>query len=310
MPMRSLAPIFLQANIWSQLLMMRKNARLAQSLLIIAPAALYLDTFLDYLLTHLLCHAEQPPCGKCAMCSKILTDNHPDVYQIKPETMGGTIKIEQIREMQMVAYQTPQLSEHKVVVIYPAEAMNQAAASALLKILEEPAPSTLFVLITTNADLLLPTIISRCQQLHVATHKLNPDLLRQGEAYAENAPRALLTAQRLDFLANLDALLMQRLTISDLAQKWSDQAPEEMLWFFSCVLSKLIQINVLPHASLEPEYQTCYIFKQSWHPVNLYEQLDNIYAILKLLHSHINLNTTLMWERIFIDFMQGSQVPC
>lgn len=310
MPTRNLLPILPEAAIWSQLTSMRKQSRIAQSLLVIAPAAMHLQAFLDRLLTQLLCLDEHAPCGICAMCLKVLADIHPDIYSIKPEAINGTIKIEQIRDMQMLAYQTPQISERQIVVIYPAEAMNQAAASALLKVLEEPSSSTIFILITANSALLLPTLVSRCQQIHVRSNLPDDDLLRQGEIYAENSTRALLSGQRLQLLESLESLLSRRLSVCDLAQQWSEHPIEDGLWFFSCVLMKLLHLRLLPNVVLEQEYQDYTLFKQSWHPVNLYDQLDNIYAILKQLHTNVNLNTNLVWERIFLDFVEGHTVPC
>ena len=288
MPTRNLESVFSNTVLWSQLTNMRKQSRVAQSLLIVAPEGLYLQAFLDRLLTHFLCTQEQAPCGSCSLCQKVLSDNHPDIYMLKPESMGGTIKIEQIRDMQKIASQTPHMSERQIVVIYPAEAMNQAAASALLKILEEPAPSTQFILIAAHADLLLPTIVSRCQIIQVDSHVSNDDILRQGETYPDTSVRALLSNQRFQLLDNLDALLRKHLSVSDVAEKWSEQPTEDMLWFFSCILIKLIHLNLLPNTILGPDYQAYTIFKQNWHPVNLYEQLDNIYAILKQLHRNIN----------------------
>lgn len=304
MPARNLVPVFSEAFIWTQLSTMRQQGRLAQSLLIVAPAAMSFEAFLDRILMHLLC-IHGTPCGTCSMCAKILADIHPDIYSIKPETPAGTIKIEQIRDMQMLAYQTPQIAERQIVVIHPAEAMNQAAASALLKILEEPSSSTVFVLLTANPSLLLSTIVSRCQQLQVQSSLVRDDLLRQGEKYAENSTRTLLSNQRLELLAGLEALLTKRLSVCNLAEQWSEYPIEDSLWFFSCVLMKLIHLNLLPNSRLEPEYQEYSFLKQNWYPVNLYDQLDNIYAILKQLHSSTNLNTNLVWERVLLDFMNA-----
>ena len=146
--------------------------RLAQSLLCTEPAA------------------GLQACGRCASCGWFEQSGHPNFYQIVPEAFSavtgesaekeesddksGTatkksasqqIGIEQIRKLNDFVYLTGHQSGFKIVLIYPAEAMNTAAANALLKKLEEPPPDVLFILVTHQAQHLLPTIRSRCQQL-------------------------------------------------------------------------------------------------------------------------------------------------
>lgn len=305
MSTRDLTPILPEAQIWSQLALMRSQSRLAQSLLVVVPPAMHLAPFLDRMLTQILCLDTQAPCGTCRMCLKILSDNHPDLYRVQPENSTGAIKIEQIRDLQVAAYQTPQLTEHKIMVIYPAEAMNQAAASALLKVLEEPAESTMFILVATNPSLLLPTIVSRCQQLHVQQDTQSTDPLALGKTYPETSPRGILYAQRFQILEGLDALLAKRLSACDLAEQWSDYPIQDMLWFVSSVITKLLHLRLLPNAKLDEDYQGIAMLTHSWCPEFLYAQLDSIYTIMGQLHRNINLNTALVWERICLDFLEA-----
>lgn len=306
MSMRNLTPILPGAQIWSQLTLMRSQSRLAQALLVVVPPALHLALFLDRMLTHILCLNTPAPCGTCRMCLKILNDSHPDIHRVQPENSTGAIKIEQIRDLQVAAYQTPQLTERKIIVIYPAEAMNQAAASALLKVLEEPAESTMFILVATNPSLLLPTIVSRCQQLQVQQDTQATDPLALGKAYPETSPRGILYAQRFQILAGLDALLAKRLSPCDLAEQWSDYPIQDMLWFIASVITKLLYLSLLTHVELDKEYLGIPLLTKSWRPEALYAQLDSIYTILSQLHRNINLNTTLVWERICLDFLEAT----
>ena len=128
-------------------------------------------------------------CGQCASCGWFEQGGHPNFYQIVPEALSAVagesagkeesdeksgaatkkspsqqIGIEQIRKLNDFVYLTGHQSGFKIVLIYPAEAMNTAAANALLKKLEEPPPEVLFILVTHQAQHLLPTIRSRCQQ--------------------------------------------------------------------------------------------------------------------------------------------------
>ncbi|MBI4125206.1 MAG: DNA polymerase III subunit delta' [Deltaproteobacteria bacterium] len=103
------------------------------------------------------------PCEDCLACQKIEKNIHPDCLLIEPE--GKAIKIDTLREMKQKACLHPLEGRSKVFLIDPAEAMTTAGANALLKILEEPPAETFFILITSKASLLLPTIRSRCRRL-------------------------------------------------------------------------------------------------------------------------------------------------
>ena len=92
---------------------------------------------------------------------------HPDLRWVLPEGKGEQIRIDTIRALAEFASQTPQIARCKVAVLAPADALNEHAANALLKTLEEPAGSTYLLLVTEAAADLLPTIRSRCQRLDV-----------------------------------------------------------------------------------------------------------------------------------------------
>lgn len=100
-------------------------------------------------------------CGICRNCIKMDHDNHPDYMVIKPD--GNTIKNSQIQLFQEFAMLKPYSSEYKIVVIKNADKMNASSQNRLLKILEEPPAHVIILMITTNREILLPTVISRCQ---------------------------------------------------------------------------------------------------------------------------------------------------
>lgn len=99
-------------------------------------------------------------CGRCPSCVKLANESHPDLMWVQPD--GATIRIAQAREIASATRYRPNEGRWRVIVIEQCEKMGEAAANALLKTLEEPGGQTLFILITSFPNLLLPTIRSRC----------------------------------------------------------------------------------------------------------------------------------------------------
>jgi DNA polymerase III subunit delta' len=103
-------------------------------------------------------------CGTCAACTRIARGAHPDVIIVEPGD-NGTIRIEQVRDVIDRAGYRPFEGRRRVVIINEADAMAASPQNALLKVLEEPPPSSVFILVTARPDMLLPTVRSRCQHL-------------------------------------------------------------------------------------------------------------------------------------------------
>lgn len=124
---------------------------------------------LHFAKTFLCKSADKKPCGICESCRLMDIENnsfaHPDFYLLTAEEAGKDIKIEQVKEMAKQAAFAPVLSEHKVCIIDDAGQMTAEAANSLLKLLEEPPPGWLFILITQQAERLLPTVLSRVVRL-------------------------------------------------------------------------------------------------------------------------------------------------
>ncbi len=115
-----------------------------------------------------LCKTGSHPCGLCHSCNLLAADSHPDFHQVAPEKGSKMITVEQIRTINRFAQESSQLGGYRVITISPAEAMNESAANALLKTLEEPPVDCCFILSVHQVSSLLPTIVSRCRQLHIA----------------------------------------------------------------------------------------------------------------------------------------------
>jgi len=108
-------------------------------------------------------------CGQCRTCRRILADNHPDILHICPS--GNMIRIAVIRDLIQRLMMKPYEQGKRIVIIAGSHALNPEASNALLKILEEPPENTLLVLTARQTSDLLPTIISRCQQIRFSPLK-------------------------------------------------------------------------------------------------------------------------------------------
>ncbi|NIF69106.1 DNA polymerase III subunit delta' [Burkholderia sp. Ap-962] len=180
-----------QTEDWDRLQALR--AAWPHALLLHGQAGIGKLRFAQHLAQGFLCEAPLPkgePCGKCAACTWFEQGNHPDYRIVLPEALAGEapgaaadepkadadeggkktrtpskeIKIEQVRGLLDFVGVGSHRGGARVVVLYPAEALNVAAANALLKTLEEPPSGVLFLLVSARLDRLLPTIISRCRQ--------------------------------------------------------------------------------------------------------------------------------------------------
>jgi DNA polymerase III subunit delta' len=107
---------------------------------------------------------ERDACGECASCRRIARGIHPDVIVVEPGEMG-TIKIEQLRDVIDRSQYRPFEGRRRVVIIDEADAAGDDAQSALLKTLEEPPSASVFILVSSMPDALLPTVLSRCPRL-------------------------------------------------------------------------------------------------------------------------------------------------
>jgi DNA polymerase-3 subunit delta' len=134
---------------------------------------------------------ERDACGECASCRRIARGVHPDVIVVEPGETGA-IKIEQLRDVIDRAQYRPFEGRRRVVIINEADAAGADAQSALLKTLEEPPSASLFILISSIPDALLPTVLSRCPRLRFGplTAAEVARVLKQDHGYSESDARA------------------------------------------------------------------------------------------------------------------------
>lgn len=105
----------------------------------------------------------EEPCNSCQDCVKMNSMNHPDLHIVNQDEI--TIKREDIDALVESVYKKPYEADKKIYIIKDAHKMTTQAANTFLKTLEEPPGDAVMILLTTNVNLLLPTIVSRCQTI-------------------------------------------------------------------------------------------------------------------------------------------------
>lgn len=114
-------------------------------------------------------------CDACSSCRRIDARMHPDVQWIRPESKLRIITIDQMRELMHAIQLKPTEAAYKVSVIVAADRLNVQAANAFLKTLEEPPPRSIVILLSTEPQQVLETILSRCLRLTFAGEPSLPE---------------------------------------------------------------------------------------------------------------------------------------
>ena len=116
----------------------------------------------------LVCTSDDKPCLKCPGCLKARAGCHPDIRVFSGGETPNSFKVETVREIRSDAYVVANEAPRKVYILENAHNMSAQAQNALLKILEEPPAYAAFLILSDRAEKLLPTIRSRCAELHLA----------------------------------------------------------------------------------------------------------------------------------------------
>jgi len=272
----TLAPWQLEA--WAKLTARAESGGLPHALLLVGPDGIGKRAFAEHLAAYLLCQErDAAPCGRCRSCElfalraqrdpeETRPDGslaqpyghpvHPDAKFVgftlndKSKKMYGEIVVDQIRALSAWFSLTPQLGRAQVAVIEPADAMNAAAANALLKTLEEPSPGRYLLLATAHQSRLPATIRSRCQRIvfelpsaQIALYWLARQGLDEQQASAAfdasggNPGLALAWAKsgrlalRDEVASQLRALQQGKSNAVDVANAWGKAEPDARLWF-------------------------------------------------------------------------------
>lgn len=179
------------------------------------------------------------PCLKCSECNRIENNNHPDVVTIMPD--GLSIKVEQIRYLKSEFNKSGVESDRKVFIIQDAQKMSIGAANSLLKFLEEPSGNITAFLLTSEPQKLLPTIISRCQEVEMqqlTSRQLEQELISESISEKNshilaNLAQSVVEAKKINDNENFDKILA---TVNN----WYRKLLRKDLLSFVMIQSKII----------------------------------------------------------------------
>jgi DNA polymerase-3 subunit delta' len=236
------------------------NGRIRHAYLFTGPQGIGRRTLALRLAQAINCiQAEKPgnPCGVCRACRLIENMQHPDLATVQADRVGGNLKVDQIRELQHSLSLTPYEAKFRVALILRFEEANQNAANALLKTLEEPPSKVVMLLTAQEPEVLLPTVVSRCELLRLRPLSINevanglqtqygvsadranlfahisggrpgyalglhqdPDLLDKREAWLEDHKR-LVSANRVERFSYAETLAKDKDSVGNFLQVWS-----------------------------------------------------------------------------------------
>lgn len=176
-------------------------------------------------------------CDNCANCRKVAGGNHADVRWLRPESKSRFIVTDQVRSLIGQINLKPTEAGYKCAVIVAADRLKVEAANAFLKTLEEPPPQSVIILLTTEPQRMLDTIISRCLRLTFGTAadiRFNDRQLGWIESFSSMAAnggngllgRYQLLGRLLAALAEMKDELTERLEAASPLQRYDDVDPK------------------------------------------------------------------------------------
>ncbi len=329
-PSQLVSPLPWQQPAWLRLIDQHRQQRLAHALLLGGESGLGKAQFAKAFGQYLLClHPVDQDgmaqlCGQCKSCLLNTQGTHPDLVVIEPEATGKAIKVDQIRALIDTVTSSAQQGGYRVIVLGPAEAMNNNAANALLKVLEEPGQKTLFALYSHLPGRVSATVRSRCQTVPMALPEQQQalDWLAQQPNFdadpfeqlrvAGGAPLAALQ-QATNGSADQRKGLYQALKLMATAGGSSTQAAEKLSKSPSLELLDwwltLVQDMIRYQATTDPDRINTQTAKnmviamsQRLQSQQMFEFADRIQQYRQFLMSRNNPNPRLMLEDLLIDW--------
>jgi DNA polymerase-3 subunit delta' len=146
-----------------------ESGRLPHAFLFVGPEGVGKHTFARKLAQAMLCErrdeAELDPCGICPGCVQVSAETHPDLLLVHRPEDKHELPIQTIRELCRTLSLKPARGSHRFAIVADADDLNEESSNAFLKTLEEPPPGSVLILIGTEPEAFLDTIVSRCRVL-------------------------------------------------------------------------------------------------------------------------------------------------
>ncbi len=294
----------------------------------ITPVAYGTAALIQNWLLGLMCHgtATVQPCGQCEDCRWVIAHTHPDIFWLSARESEDQIRIDAVRELCAFVDRTSARHGRRAVVVEQAHRLNEHAANALLKSLEEPGLETLFVLLTDRPVGVMPTIRSRCGVYHLPAPERSEvlDWLRgrfdrsdsqliQAMAYGRSMPEQTELILEKNWLSQIEGLWtgMKQLAhkktqpsvvVAGCKELWQESLLADVLmqWTEDLIrTNSQIDGSFLQHPELYPDY-TQMTVRQS----RAVEQIWGIWRSLVRVRDDLNGNIqpALCYERILSNF--------
>ncbi|MDF3055254.1 MAG: holB [Gammaproteobacteria bacterium] len=316
-----------QQHQWSHLNALLAQGRFPHALLLHGSKNLGKRLFALALAKRLLCRTKgAQACEHCQSCYLLRSGNHPDLHLIEPLEKAKAIKVEQVRALVATLAQTSQQGGKRVAIFYPAEAMNMAAANALLKTLEEPLNDVIFLLVSHEPSNIPATVRSRCQRAGFSVPGASvgrawlkvqsPEIEKLDEllALAENIPLSAFNLSRGEGLSAYIKVITCFLDVC-LSNVSPSQAGALMLNISTdCVFNALWSVTTgmirLKLGGIEMgAIQYAEKLREASRHINLeqlFKLIDELMVFKKKVNSKVALNHQLLLEDLLIACAQRS----
>lgn len=252
----------------------------------------------------------------------LIAETHPEFLIISPQDDSKSIKVEQIRELMEFTHLHNQFSQRKVVIIDPAEVMNDSAANSLLKTLEEPIGDALIMLVTHHSSFLPITVRSRCQKINMSASSMHikkwldgkyPEELIEAIANSGRGPLILsekavadqILQLRLGLIADLEKMANAQQDPIQTAANWATQEGTGLLFWLSRLLEDMVKLKMAHNCvKLVNKDLTERILKLTEHYEikMIFRLLDKVFDYHQLTTKNSNIKPVTMYEEFTISW--------
>lgn len=246
-------------------------------------------------------------CSECKSCKLFANKSYPDHLTIVNDK--NTIGVDLIRKMSQFFQQTAHLGQAKTALVHHADIMTVSAANALLKTLEEPTPDSFIVLTTERGDMLLPTIISRCQNIEIRPpvgDKLLAEVSREGGdafvnlSHMNELSDELVAVAFKEFRDRVECYLCSHQYRTEILHTLVE-CEDGFRWLEKIIVNLMRQQSGWQTIASENEQVTVINKQQLWQVYNL------VQAANMKLKTFVQVNRQLLSEQLLVDISVAAQ---